>query len=115
MVTGVPCGVVAESSLEKARKHTRGGDAGQTSLVGGRRVDKHDPRVAAYGDEGFEHAVELLGFEYDELSHDKQHCNADDGDRAAVEPTPRASAGFAFQEWPHQLLECAMQPGFPFG
>jgi cob(I)alamin adenosyltransferase len=31
------------------RIYTRGGDAGQTSLVGGRRVDKHDLRVAAYG------------------------------------------------------------------
>ncbi|MDR6291694.1 cob(I)alamin adenosyltransferase [Inquilinus ginsengisoli] len=31
------------------RIYTRGGDAGQTSLVGGRRVDKHDLRVEAYG------------------------------------------------------------------
>ena len=29
--------------------YTRGGDAGQTSLGGGRRVAKHDVRVAAYG------------------------------------------------------------------
>ena len=29
--------------------YTRGGDAGQTSLGGGRRVAKHDLRVAAYG------------------------------------------------------------------
>lgn len=29
--------------------YTRGGDKGQTSLVGGRRVSKHDPRIAAYG------------------------------------------------------------------
>jgi cob(I)alamin adenosyltransferase len=29
--------------------YTRGGDKGQTSLGDGRRVDKHDLRVAAYG------------------------------------------------------------------
>ena len=31
------------------RIYTRGGDAGQTSLVGGRRVAKHDLRVETYG------------------------------------------------------------------
>lgn len=29
--------------------YTRGGDKGQTSLADGRRVAKHDPRIAAYG------------------------------------------------------------------
>lgn len=29
--------------------YTRGGDKGKTSLSDGRRVPKHDPRVAAYG------------------------------------------------------------------
>ena len=29
--------------------YTRGGDGGETSLVGGKRVAKHDLRVAAYG------------------------------------------------------------------
>ena len=29
--------------------YTRGGDTGETSLGGGARVKKHDPRVAAYG------------------------------------------------------------------
>ena len=29
--------------------YTRGGDAGKTSLAGGTRVDKHHPRIAAYG------------------------------------------------------------------
>jgi len=32
------------------RIYTRTGDAGQTSLFGGTRVSKSDPRVAAYGD-----------------------------------------------------------------
>lgn len=34
--------------------YTRGGDAGQTSLLGGARVDKDDPRIEVYGtmDEG---------------------------------------------------------------
>jgi cob(I)alamin adenosyltransferase len=31
------------------RIYTRGGDGGETSLGGGRRVAKHDPRVEAYG------------------------------------------------------------------
>jgi len=31
------------------RIYTRGGDEGETSLVGGRRVAKHDLRVEAYG------------------------------------------------------------------
>ncbi len=31
------------------RIYTGGGDRGQTSLTDGRRVDKHDARVAAYG------------------------------------------------------------------
>ncbi len=30
--------------------YTRTGDAGETSLFGGPRVPKHDPRVSAYGD-----------------------------------------------------------------
>ena len=35
--------------VKLTRIYTRGGDKGETSLVGGRRVSKHDPRVAAYG------------------------------------------------------------------
>ena len=30
--------------------YTRGGDSGKTSLIGGTRVSKNDPRVNAYGD-----------------------------------------------------------------
>ena len=30
--------------------YTRGGDAGETALVGGTRVSKADPRVDAYGE-----------------------------------------------------------------
>ena len=30
--------------------YTKTGDGGETSLFGGGRVPKHDPRVAAYGD-----------------------------------------------------------------
>jgi ATP:cob(I)alamin adenosyltransferase len=33
----------------KAEIYTRGGDTGQTSLLGGARVDKDDPRVEVYG------------------------------------------------------------------
>ncbi|WP_353859841.1 cob(I)yrinic acid a,c-diamide adenosyltransferase [Azospirillum formosense] len=35
--------------VKLTRIYTRGGDRGQTSLGDGRRVPKHDPRVAAYG------------------------------------------------------------------
>ncbi len=35
--------------VKLTRIYTRGGDSGETSLGGGRRVPKHDPRVAAYG------------------------------------------------------------------
>jgi cob(I)alamin adenosyltransferase len=35
--------------VKLTRIYTRGGDKGQTSLGGGRRVAKHDLRVAAYG------------------------------------------------------------------
>ena len=35
--------------VKLTRIYTRGGDAGETSLGGGARVPKHDPRVAAYG------------------------------------------------------------------
>jgi cob(I)alamin adenosyltransferase len=36
--------------LPRVRIYTRGGDQGETSLGGGDRVAKDDPRVAAYGD-----------------------------------------------------------------
>jgi cob(I)alamin adenosyltransferase len=35
--------------VKLTRIYTRGGDRGETSLGTGRRVPKHDPRVAAYG------------------------------------------------------------------
>ena len=35
--------------VKLTRIYTRGGDKGQTSLVDGKRVPKHAPRVAAYG------------------------------------------------------------------
>lgn len=37
-------------TLALVRIYTRSGDDGQTSLFGGRRVYKNNPRVAAYGD-----------------------------------------------------------------
>ncbi len=39
-----------EPRLALNRIYTRGGDTGQTSLVGGQRVPKDDPRIEAFGD-----------------------------------------------------------------
>jgi cob(I)alamin adenosyltransferase len=36
--------------LRRVRIYTKTGDRGETALMGGRRVPKDDPRVAAYGD-----------------------------------------------------------------
>ncbi len=38
-----------ELKMRITKVYTRGGDAGQTSLVGGLRVSKDDPRIEAYG------------------------------------------------------------------
>ena len=35
--------------IKKSRIYTRGGDKGETSLIGGRRVPKTHPRIVAYG------------------------------------------------------------------
>lgn len=34
---------------KKYKIYTKGGDKGRTSLVGGQRVDKYDPRIESYG------------------------------------------------------------------
>ena len=54
----------------KAGIYTRGGDTGQTSLLGGLRVDKDDPRVEVYG--SLDEATSALGLarattNYDDL------------------------------------------------
>jgi ATP:cob(I)alamin adenosyltransferase len=54
----------------KAGIYTRGGDTGQTSLLGGARVDKDDPRVEVYG--SLDEATSALGLaratsRYDDL------------------------------------------------
>ena len=38
-----------ELKMRITKVYTRGGDRGQTSLVGGDRIDKDDPRLEAYG------------------------------------------------------------------
>jgi cob(I)alamin adenosyltransferase len=45
--------------VKLTRIYTRGGDKGQTSLGSGKRVAKHDPRVAAYG--GVDEANAAIG------------------------------------------------------
>ncbi|MCG8469676.1 MAG: cob(I)yrinic acid a,c-diamide adenosyltransferase [Gemmatimonadetes bacterium] len=50
--------------------YTRGGDGGQTTLIGGVRVDKDDPRVAAYGTVDELNATLGLALAFDEASSD---------------------------------------------
>jgi cob(I)alamin adenosyltransferase len=49
-VGGVPVFAFFLRILAGMKIYTRTGDAGETSLLGGTRVSKADPRVAAYGD-----------------------------------------------------------------
>ena len=45
-----------------ANLYTKGGDRGQTSLVGGGRVSKSDPKVECYGT--IDEANSMLGLAY---------------------------------------------------
>ncbi|MCD7963505.1 MAG: cob(I)yrinic acid a,c-diamide adenosyltransferase [Rikenellaceae bacterium] len=52
--------------------YTKTGDGGKTSLIGGRRIDKDDPRVEAYGaiDELMAHTAHLM----DSIEEEKLFC-----------------------------------------
>lgn len=60
--------------------YTKGGDKGQTSLIGGSRVSKCDPRVEAYGTvDELTAFVALLGdnlLQKDSISKTESVCNA---------------------------------------
>ena len=55
-------------SIKKSNIYTRGGDKGETSLIGGRRVPKYHPRIEAYGsvDELMAHTALLRDYTDDE-------------------------------------------------
>lgn len=72
--------------------YTKGGDAGRTSLVGGARVEKSDPRLEAYGT--LDELLANLGFFHDSFlvdtphSQDMQWIGSRVMDAAAVLATP---------------------------
>lgn len=79
--------------------YTRTGDSGQTSLFGGGRVPKDDPRVRAYGDVdelnavvGVAAAVEPQDFERQLLEQIQQDLFAIGGQLASPEPGRVADA-----------------------
>jgi cob(I)alamin adenosyltransferase len=55
-------------SIKKSNIYTGGGDKGETSLIGGRRVPKIHPRIEAYGsvDELMAHTALLMDYTGDE-------------------------------------------------
>lgn len=77
--------------MRKTRIYTRTGDKGDTSLFGGRRVPKHDPRVCAYG------AVDEL--------------NAVLGVARAAEPEPEIDA--VLERVQHQLFDIGAELATP--
>jgi cob(I)alamin adenosyltransferase len=80
------------------RIYTRTGDAGETSLFGGRRVPKNDPRVSAYGAIDELNAVlgvvrsGGLGTEIDAILERVQHHLFDLGAELATPPEAPAGA-----------------------
>ena len=54
-------------AVNLTRIYTRGGDAGQTSLGRGERVDKHDIRVEAYGT--VDEANSVIGLARSAIAH----------------------------------------------
>lgn len=55
-------------SSKKSNIYTRGGDRGETSLLGGKRIPKYHPRIEAYGtvDELMAHTALLRDYTQDE-------------------------------------------------
>ena len=51
-----------------ANLYTKGGDKGQTSLVGGGRVSKSDPKVECYGT--IDEANSMLGMAYTQTDNE---------------------------------------------
>lgn len=79
--------------------YTKTGDGGETSLFGGGRVPKHDPRVAAYGDVdelnsaiGLALATEPRDLEVALLEQIQRDLFAIGGQLATRDPTKVASA-----------------------
>lgn len=76
--------------------YTRGGDQGKTSLTGGKRVDKHDPQVEAYGtvDEVNAH-LSLIALHAPETIDITHHLQQDLFDLGADLSTPLPPASVA--------------------
>ncbi len=105
--------------------YTKTGDRGTTSLVGGRRVSKHDPRVEAYGavDEVMAQAAylrdQLSDEALEEYKNDLLHVLSDLMSAGSVfaneaAPAPTAldtlAAGTAFLETRIDYLQAELPP-----
>lgn len=105
-----------------SKVYTKGGDKGQTSLVGGGRVDKDHPRVEAYGT--VDELNSVLGLvryhnrqtpscaqrdRFDEILHVLQNWLFDLGSELATDPeSPRKRKGLAVNESYVEWLEAVV-------
>ena len=106
----------------KSKVYTKSGDKGQTSLVGGQRVNKSDHRIDLYGDvdELNSHIgvsashIDLLGRYEAELNHLKeiQSLLFDLGSNLACEPAQRGE--FKLPQIKISSSSCILVPGILF-
>lgn len=105
-----------------SKVYTKGGDKGQTSLVGGGRVDKDHPRVEAYGT--IDELNSVLGLvryhnrqtsscaqkdRFDAILHVLQNWLFDLGSELATDPeSPRKRKGLAVKESYVEWLEAVV-------
>ena len=99
--------------------YTKGGDKGKTSLIGGTRVAKNNPRVNAYGDldELISHIALLRADGFEQPYHDNlrriqeclmlisAHFAADDNSAKNIKPLSGTEIGFLEQQIDEMTLK----------